>query len=118
MDLDCQQDVVRFCVEHDLVLIADEVYQENVHAASKQFRSFRKVALELGLEDTLELASLHSVSKGFFGECGRRGGYLHLSPSWCEEAKATLVNLYIVMWLVEVGMICNRVMRCGDCLCF
>ena len=24
------------------------------------------------------LASMHSVSKGFYGECGRRGGYLEL----------------------------------------
>jgi alanine transaminase len=24
----------------------------------------------------IELASFHSVSKGFLGECGRRGGYV------------------------------------------
>ena len=24
------------------------------------------------------LASMHSISKGFYGECGRRGGYLEL----------------------------------------
>jgi len=34
---------------------------------------------EDGLEDKVQLASLHSVSKGFVGECGRRGGYVELS---------------------------------------
>ena len=32
---------------------------------------------ELGHKDVV-LASMHSVSKGFYGECGRRGGYVEL----------------------------------------
>ncbi|KAK5889113.1 hypothetical protein CesoFtcFv8_015144 [Champsocephalus esox] len=30
------------------------------------------------LSDTVELASFHSASKGFMGECGLRGGYVEL----------------------------------------
>jgi alanine transaminase len=42
--------VVRFCVEENLVLLADEVYQENVWNASgkKTFVSFKKVAHDIG----------------------------------------------------------------------
>lgn len=36
-----------------------------------------QVLCELGLRDVV-LASMHSVSKGFYGECGRRGGYVEL----------------------------------------
>jgi aspartate/methionine/tyrosine aminotransferase len=58
-------------------VIADEVYQENVYAAGCAFHSFAKVMSELG-ETDVTLFSLHSVSKGFLGECGHRGGYLEL----------------------------------------
>lgn len=29
--------------------------------------------------DQVELISFHSTSKGFFGECGKRGGYFELT---------------------------------------
>ena len=31
------------------------------------------------IRDNLELISLHSTSKGTFGECGLRGGYFELT---------------------------------------
>jgi len=62
---------------HRLALIADEVYQENVYDDRCAFHSFAKVLHELGDTQT-PLFSLHSVSKGFLGECGHRGGYLEL----------------------------------------
>lgn len=73
-------DVVRFCAKHNLVLLADEVYQENVYAEGAEFVSAKRAAFETGLleEDAIELVSFHSVSKGVFGECGRRGGYMEL----------------------------------------
>jgi alanine transaminase len=62
--------------------MADEVYQENVYAEGKEFLSFRKVAREMGVlegdDSGLQLVSFHSVSKGFLGECGLRGGYVEL----------------------------------------
>lgn len=61
--------------------MADEVYQTNVFIG--KFHSFRQVLLTLqkehpGKYDEVELASLHSISKGMVGECGHRGGYFDL----------------------------------------
>ena len=74
------QDIVQFCSKHKLVLLADEVYQENVYNENDEFYSCKKAAIETGLtaEDAIELVSFHSTSKGLFGECGRRGGYMEL----------------------------------------
>lgn len=68
---------LEFCAEHDLACIADEVYQVNVFPDSPPFTSFRKVLLSNDhLKDAVQLASLHSTSKGIIGECGQRGGYV------------------------------------------
>jgi alanine transaminase len=70
------KDVVKFCSKHNLVLLADEVYQENVYDDGAEFVSSKRAAYETGLleQDAIELVSFHSISKGVFGECGRRGG--------------------------------------------
>lgn len=65
-------EVIRFAQAHNIVILADEVYQENIY--SGKFISFAKA---LGKEK-VPLFSLHSTSKGFFGECGHRGGYLEV----------------------------------------
>jgi alanine transaminase len=75
------KDVIKFAAEKKLVVMADEVYQTNVFIG--KFTSFKKVLRELqksepGKYDNVELASLHSVSKGMVGECGHRGGYYEL----------------------------------------
>ncbi len=67
--------ILRFAREERMGIIADEVYQENVYAAGSRFHSFAKVMHALG-ETEVPLFSLHSVSKGFLGECGHRGGYI------------------------------------------
>ncbi|MFH1618806.1 MAG: aminotransferase class I/II-fold pyridoxal phosphate-dependent enzyme, partial [bacterium] len=69
--------IIRFAKKHKLSIMADEVYQENVYAKGLKFYSFAKVMHELGEKD-VTLFSLHSVSKGFLGECGHRGGYLEV----------------------------------------
>jgi len=66
--------VIRFAHENRLGILADEVYQENVYDRDSSFHSFAKVMNELK-ETEVPLFSLHSVSKGFLGECGHRGGY-------------------------------------------
>lgn len=73
--------VLDFAAQEKLVVMADEVYQTNVFIG--KFHSFRQVLLGLqkqhpGKYDQVELASLHSVSKGMVGECGHRGGYFDL----------------------------------------
>jgi alanine transaminase len=74
------QDVVRFCSRHNLVLLSDEVYQENVYDDKAEFYSAKKAAADTGLleQEAIELVSFHSTSKGVFGECGRRGGYMEM----------------------------------------
>ncbi|KAJ1666534.1 alanine transaminase [Coemansia sp. RSA 1813] len=66
-------EIVQFCEREQLVLLADEVYQTNIYTGTNPFVSFKKVVSQLG--STVELFSLHSISKGMIGECGRRGGY-------------------------------------------
>lgn len=74
-----QQEIIKFCQKESIVILADEVYQENVYAVGKSFVSFRKVLKDMGPAfNDVELISFHSVSKGFTGECGRRGGYMEL----------------------------------------
>ncbi|KAF8201922.1 pyridoxal phosphate-dependent transferase [Mycena galopus ATCC 62051] len=69
--------LVRLCEEHELVLLADEVYQNDLHDAEQnQFTSFKKVVRVLN--SPIPLVSFHSISKGVSGECGRRGGYFEL----------------------------------------
>eukprot|EP00761_Pharyngomonas_kirbyi_P000831 gb/GECH01000832.1/.p1 GENE.gb/GECH01000832.1/~~gb/GECH01000832.1/.p1 ORF type:complete len:483 (+),score=112.94 gb/GECH01000832.1/:1-1449(+) len=72
------QEVIHFCHQEGLILMADEVYQENVYAQGKAFHSVRKVMLDMGAPYSKELSafSFHSTSKGLIGECGHRGGYL------------------------------------------
>ncbi|ULU10453.1 hypothetical protein L3Y34_014621 [Caenorhabditis briggsae] len=76
--------IIKFAQKKKLFILADEVYQDNVYAQGSQFHSFKKVLVEMGEPyNKLELASFHSVSKGYMGECGMRGGYvefLNLDP--------------------------------------
>lgn len=67
-----QREVIEFAARHGLAIIADEVYQENVYDGT--FTSFARL---IG-DEPIPLFSLHSISKGFFGECGHRGGYLEV----------------------------------------
>ncbi|KAM6990598.1 alanine aminotransferase 1 isoform 2-T2 [Tautogolabrus adspersus] len=74
------QEVIRFVWEKRLFLLADEVYQDLVYGENSEFISYKRVLAEMGppLADAVELASFHSASKGFIGECGLRGGYVEL----------------------------------------
>jgi len=83
-------DVVHFCEENNLVLIADEVYQTNIYTDDKPFHSFKKIVCELN--SPIELVSLHSVSKGMIGECGHRGGYFELH-NFDPEVQAQIYKL-------------------------
>ncbi|KAK9239111.1 pyridoxal phosphate-dependent transferase [Lipomyces kononenkoae] len=75
------KDIITLAAENTFLIIADEVYQSNIYEG--EFHSFKKVLRELqrdvpGKYDNVELASLHSTSKGMVGECGQRGGYVEL----------------------------------------
>jgi len=75
LSLENIQMIVRFAQHHGLSILADEVYQENVYDTSAKFHSFAKVMHGMNQRE-VPLFSFHSVSKGFFGECGHRGGYV------------------------------------------
>ncbi|XP_076600466.1 alanine aminotransferase 2-like isoform X1 [Chaetodon auriga] len=93
----CIEDVIRFAAKERLFLMADEVYQDNVYADGCQFHSFKKVLFEMGPEysNTVELASFHSTSKCYMGECGFRGGYMEII-NMDDEVKAQLTKLVSV----------------------
>ena len=83
--------VIRFARKHGLAILADEVYQENVYGQGLEFTSFAKVMHELGEKD-VTLFSFHSVSKGFLGECGHRGGYLEIR-NMSDDVYAEMIKL-------------------------
>ncbi|CAB1317279.1 unnamed protein product [Coregonus sp. 'balchen'] len=84
--MDLSQVQSRQCIE--------DVYQDNVYAEGCQFHSFKKVLFELGPQysNTVELASFHSTSKCYMGECGFRGGYMEVI-NMDPEVKAQLTKL-------------------------
>ncbi|KAG6780602.1 hypothetical protein POTOM_013468 [Populus tomentosa] len=95
---DNQRGIVEFCKQEGLVLLADEVYQENVYVPEKKFHSFKKVARSMGYgAKDISLVSYQSVSKGYYGECGKRGGYMEVTgfgPEIREQIyKVASVNL-------------------------
>ena len=102
------REVIDFAEAHHLVMIADEVYQENVYGG--KFVSFAKV---LGDRD-VPLASLHSVSKGFYGECGHRGGYVELrNPPRVTGSGGDLADILYKM--ASVSLCPNTI---GQSLCY
>jgi len=94
LSVEVMQDIIRFCIKRRLVLFADEVYQENLYDDGAKFISFRKVAHDMGDDvfKRIEIASFHSISKGFLGECGHRGGYLQLD-NFLPEVHAQLYKM-------------------------
>jgi alanine transaminase len=92
-------EVIKFAAEEKLVVMADEVYQTNIFLGT--FTSFKKGLRDLqraepGKYDNVELASLHSISKGMVGECGHRGGYFELI-GFDEEVKAQIYKFISIM---------------------
>lgn len=73
------ESIVDVCASENILLLADEVYQANVFRPdSKPFHSFKKVLSNSPHAKTVPLVSFHSISKGYSGECGRRGGFFEL----------------------------------------
>lgn len=96
--------VLEFANQENLVVMADEVYQTNVFVG--KFHSFKAVLCKLkeenpGKFDGLELASLHSISKGMVGECGHRGGYFELC-GFDPEVEANIYKFVSIMLCAPV----------------
>ena len=96
LDEATQTALVKLCEEHSLVILADEVYQVNLHQRETHpFTSFKKVVRQT--QSPVPLVSFHSISKGVSGECGRRGGYFE-----CTNLSKEVVALIYKM--VSVGL--------------
>lgn len=86
--------LIQFAKRHNLAILADEVYQENIYRPGLRFISFAHLMSKLG-EREVSLFSFHSTSKGFFGECGQRGGYMEVR-NVPEEVIAQITKLQSV----------------------
>lgn len=94
LDEETQIKLVQLCEKHSLVLLADEVYQANLHKADKHpFTSFKKIVRQI--DSPVPLVSFHSISKGVSGECGRRGGYFE-AANISEEVVALMYKMVSV----------------------
>ncbi|MGE5360677.1 MAG: aminotransferase class I/II-fold pyridoxal phosphate-dependent enzyme [Bacteroidales bacterium] len=69
--------IIDFARRHNLAILADEVYQENIYLRGDRFLSLARVMTDKA-EKNVSLFSFHSCSKGFLGECGQRGGYMEV----------------------------------------
>ncbi len=83
--------IIRFAKKNKLSILADEVYQENIYNKALPFHSFAKIMDEMK-ETEVPLFSFHSVSKGFLGECGHRGGYME-TRNVSEEVYEQMIKL-------------------------
>lgn len=94
LDEETQEKLVHLCEKYHLVLLADEVYQANLHRPdSHTFTSFKKIVSRM--ESKVPLVSFHSISKGVSGECGRRGGYFECT-NFSDEVIALLYKMVSV----------------------
>nr|AAZ43368.1 AlaT1 [Vitis labrusca] len=75
------KEILHFCNQENLVLLGDEVYQQNIYQDERPFISARKALMDMGppISKELQLVSFHTVSKGYWGECGQRGGYFEMT---------------------------------------
>ena len=94
--------VVHFAEQHGLAIIADEVYQNNLYGGT-----FISMASAVGARE-IPLFSLHSISKGFAGECGHRGGYMELRHM--PHVEGTAMNLdELILKQASVSLCSNTV---------
>ncbi|KAK4048118.1 alanine transaminase [Microbotryomycetes sp. JL201] len=101
---DNMQQIVRLCYEEGLLLMADEVYQDNIYLNDTPFVSFKKALKDMGepYANNVELVSFHSISKGQTGECGRRGGYFELC-NFTQEAQEQVYKLASIQLCPSLG---------------
>jgi len=96
LDEATQEKLLHICEKNNLVLLADEVYQNNLHKPSTHpFTSFKAILSRL--QSPVPLISFHSISKGVSGECGRRGGYFE-----CSNIPSDVLAL--IYKIVSVGL--------------
>ncbi|XP_020292446.1 alanine aminotransferase 1 [Pseudomyrmex gracilis] len=100
------ENVIRFAQKNHLFLLADEVYQDNIYDKDSAFHSFKKVMTEMGEPySKMELASFMSISKGYMGECGIRGGYAEIINMDSEVMKVLLKSISAMLCPTVLGQV-------------
>lgn len=100
------ENVIRFAHKNHLFLLADEVYQDNIYDKDSAFHSFKKVMTEMGEPySKMELASFMSISKGYMGECGIRGGYAEIINLDSEVMKVLLKSISAMLCPTVLGQV-------------
>ena len=100
------ESVIRFAHKNHLFLLADEVYQDNIYDKDSAFHSFKKVMTEMGEPySKMELASFMSISKGYMGECGIRGGYAEIINMDSEVMKVLLKSISAMLCPSVLGQV-------------
>merc|ERR1711907_657964 len=62
LSLENQKQIIDFCKREGLILLADEVYQDNIYAEGKEFNSFKKVLKSMGDEySSVQLVSFQTL---------------------------------------------------------
>ncbi|KAG6904059.1 hypothetical protein DXG01_012856 [Tephrocybe rancida] len=117
LDQETQARLVELCEKHSLILLADEVYQDNLRRRdTSPFTSFKKVVAQT--QSPIPLVSFHSISKGVSGECGRRGGYFECT-NISDGVIAQMYKMVSFGWssplLGQIGVNCMvRPPKAGD----
>jgi alanine transaminase len=110
------KEIIKFAYREKLLLLADEVYQQNILDDNAEFHSFKKMLRELEesgeIPKGLELASFMSASKGFMGECGLRGASCELTNFKPDVKSMLFKNISAAMCSTTIGqatmdVICN-----------
>jgi len=115
---ECLETMVKICYEENIMLVADQVYQENIYKEGLKFVSMKKVMHDLGdpYWSNVELISMHSVSKGLLGECGLRGGYAEC-VNFSTRAKEMMYKLKSInlcsntIGQIATGLMCDEPIR-------
>lgn len=90
-DVESLKNIIRFCYEKKIAIVADEVYQDMVlNPEINQFHSIRKLMMEMGepYASGVPVFSLNSVSKNYLSEGGTRSGFIQFEncpAEWIEK---------------------------------
>ncbi|CAL8316291.1 unnamed protein product [Gadus morhua 'NCC'] len=105
------EEIIRFVYEEKLLLFANEDHQDILIGEGCMFISYKKVLAEMGspFSDAVELASIHSASKGFMGEGGLHGGYLEL-VNFDPSVQIEFDRLISLLVLPIIGQLALEVM--------
>lgn len=103
--------IIKFAHKHGILLVADEVYQSNIYAGH-EFISLRKAVHSIEPPyNNVSTISLNSISKGYLGEGGIRGGYMefnNIDPGVLKEIHKIRDPYNInVTGSIVMGIVCD-----------